>query len=167
VHCKNHWCVSRYVALICLAIAMWLIPALSFGADDNASPAEVMDAFNTAINRGDAKAAASLLTRDAIVFEMGLADRSRRHYEGLHLKLDIEFARTTTRTLVSRRQGADGSLHWILSLYKGEGTFEGKRVLDSTAETALLRQVAGRWRIAHLHWSTHDVLLEEAKPNAK
>lgn len=167
MHCKNHWRVSRCVALVCLAIAMWLIPAISLGAEDNASPAEVMDAFNTAIERGDAKAVASLLTRDATVFEMGLVDRSRRDYEGLHLKLDIEFAHTTTRTLVSRRQGADSSLQWILSLYKVEGTFEGKRVLESTAETALLRKVAGRWRIAHLHWSTHDVLLEEAKPNAK
>ena len=62
MHCKNHWHVSRCVALICLAIAICLIPALSLGADDNASPAEVIDAFNTAINRGDAKAAASLLT---------------------------------------------------------------------------------------------------------
>ena len=67
--------------------------------------------------------------------------------------------------------GADYSaatFHQVLSMAGvPRGTFEGKRVLESTAETALLRKVAGRWRIAHLHWSTHDVLLEEAKPNAK
>jgi ketosteroid isomerase-like protein len=167
VNCKNYCRPYRCAALFCIASAIWLVPAPSLGADDNASPAEVMDAFNAAIGRGDAKVAASLLTRDATVFEMGLADRSRRDYEGVHLQLDIEFARTTTRTLVSRRQGADGSLQWILSLYKDEGTFEGKRVLDRTAETALLRKVAGRWRIAHLHWSTHDALLQETKSNAK
>ena len=85
---------------------------------------------------------------------MGFADRSRSDYEGLHLSLDIQFAKTTERTLISRRQGGEDELHWVASLYLDEGEFQGEPVEQPTAETVLLRRVAGRWRIAHLHWSS-------------
>lgn len=141
-------------SVVSLAAALCTLATLAATAEDTLSPAEVVDAFNAAIDRGDRTAALSLLTRDVIVLEMGFADRSRSNYEGLHLSLDIQFASTTDRTLISRRQGGEDELHWVGSLYLDEGEFEGKPVKQPTAETVLLRRVAGLWRIAHLHWSS-------------
>ena len=149
--------LRRLHPAVLIALAMWIISAPALAAEDVLTPSEVVDAFNSAIDRGDAKAAASHLLRDVMIFEMGSADRSRRDYEAYHLKIDIEFASTTTRTLKSRRQGVDGGLHWVVSLYHDQGTHNGKPVDEATAETVLLRLVAGHWRIAHLHWSSADV----------
>ena len=144
---------SRSAISIALC-ATCALATLAATAQETLTPAEVVGAFNGAIDRGDRTAALSLMTRDATVLEMGFADRSRSDYEGLHLSLDIQFAKTTERTLISRRQGGEEELHWVASLYLDEGEFQGEPVEQPTAETVLLRRVAGRWRIAHLHWSS-------------
>ena len=148
-----------------LAIGLCIFAASRLGAEESMVPADVVDAFSAAIDRGDRVAALSLLERDVAVFENGFADRSRSEFEGQHLAFDISFASTTERTLRSRRQGGAGDLYWITSLYEDRGTFEGKPVHLSTAETVLLRRSGGRWRISHLHWSADQIPPEGSKLN--
>ena len=79
---------------------------------------------------------------------------SRDEYASHHLGEDIEFSRSTSRKLVSQTSGDKGASAWVLSISETSGTFGGKDVASRTAETMLLKQKSGEWRIAHIHWSS-------------
>ena len=80
-----------------------------------------------------------------------------------HQRPDREELRRIRR-FVEAVQGGEGDLYWVASLYRDVGTFEGQPIDHVTAETMLLRRVGGRWRIAHLHWST-ELPGSEGAPN--
>lgn len=54
--------------------------------------AAVVDAFHAALRRGDTRAAAALLSDDALIFETGGAERSKAEYAAHHLPADAEFS---------------------------------------------------------------------------
>jgi ketosteroid isomerase-like protein len=45
-------------------------------------------------------------------------------------------------------------LAWVASEGRTTGTYKGKELDLLTTETMILRQVGGRWRIVHIHWSS-------------
>ena len=94
------------------------------------------------------------MTRNVVVFEDGLMDRSRDAYAGDHLARDMAFSRNVTRRLENRRQGGSGDERWVTSSYRKIGTFRREKVKQTTRETILLRRERAGWRIAHIHWSS-------------
>ena len=52
-----------------------------------------MAAYHNALVSGDAEAAKELLAEELILFEDGVAETSREHYTGGHLKADVAFSR--------------------------------------------------------------------------
>jgi ketosteroid isomerase-like protein len=121
------------------------------------SAAATVDSFHAALRRGDTRAAASLLTDDALVFEAGGAERSKAEYAAQHLAADAEFSRSTTATVTRRSGGSDGRLAWIASEGRTTGSFRGRSIDSTTAETMLLRRLGRAWKIAHIHWSSAAV----------
>ena len=116
------------------------------------TPEQVIDAFYAELQSGNAAAALSLLSRDALIVEMGKTDRMRRDYATTHLPGDIEIAARARRELVSRRVGGAGDTRWVASTYRELDTRSDAKP-TTVGETAVLRQVADRWQIVHLHWS--------------
>jgi ketosteroid isomerase-like protein len=116
--------------------------------------AAVVDGFHAALRRGDTTAAAALLTKDALIFEAGGAERSKAEYAAHHLAADAEFSKVVPSVVIRRSGYSDGTLAWIASEGRLNGTFKGKAVAQVTTETMILRRVGGSWRIVHIHWSS-------------
>jgi ketosteroid isomerase-like protein len=140
------------------------VPALAHkptakGAPQTTLPASVrgaaatVDAFHTALRRGDTRSAAALLADDALIFEEGGAERTKAEYAAHHLPADAEFSKLVTSTVTRRMGGANGALAWITSEGRMTGTYKGKALDRVTTETMVLRRRAGAWKVIHIHWS--------------
>jgi ketosteroid isomerase-like protein len=121
----------------------------------NAAAARVVDDFHAALARGDTSAAAGLLSEAVIIFEGGSAERSLTEYATAHLPADAALEQAVVSQLVRRSGETFGDMAWIASEGRTNGQFKGRDVDRVTTETAVLRRVDGRWRIVHVHWSSH------------
>lgn len=116
----------------------------------------VVDAFHAALKRGDTRAAAALMTEDALVFESGGVERGKAEYASHHLAADALFAKAV-RSAVTRRVGwAEGRTAWIASESTTKGNYKGKPINSAGTETMVLRRDAAGWRIIHIHWSSKN-----------
>ena len=122
-----------------------------------ATPVAVVDAFHTALARGDPRKALDLVAEDVLIFESGGVERSRAEYASHHLAADAAFSAAVRRTLVSRSQGEAGNAAWVTSVETVTGAYRGRVINSRSVETMLLGRVAGKWRISHIHWSSKDV----------
>ena len=118
------------------------------------SAAATVDAFHSALRRGDTRAAAALLARDVLIFESGGVERSKEEYESHHLGADAEFAKAVPSALTRRAGEATGAMAWIASEGRTTGTYNGKALARVTTETMVLRRVGKAWKIAQIHWSS-------------
>ena len=114
----------------------------------------MVDAFHSALARGDEKAAAALIADDALIFEEGGAERSKAEYQARHLPADAAFSKAV-RVQITRRAGeAAGRLALITTEGRTSGAFRGKPVDRRTTETMVLRRDRQGWKIVHIHWSS-------------
>ena len=121
----------------------------------SARPAAAMvDAFHSALRRGDTKAAAGLLADDVLIFESGEVERSKTEYAAHHLGADAVFAKAVRSTVARRSGAADGRTAWIVSEGRTIGSYKGQAIDLVTTETMLLRRVGRSWLIGHIHWSS-------------
>jgi len=144
-----------YAGLLLVAIALALfigLRALRSGSDAR-PPEQVVDAFFSALQSGNAAQALSLLSPDAEVFEMGFVDRTRQDYASNHLPGDLAAAVGAQRELTSRKLGGSGDYRWMLSTYRLTGDNIGPVKSMVMTETAIVRQIGDGWQIVHLHWS--------------
>ena len=116
--------------------------------------AAVTDAFHAALNSGDEAAALRLLADDVMIFESGGAERSKAEYAAHHLSADAQFSKATTRTITQRMERVTGDMAWIATDSRTTGTFKDRPIDVVGTETMVLSRVAGKWRIAHIHWSS-------------
>lgn len=127
------------------------IAALPSAARDAAA---VVDAFHAALRRGDTAAAAALLAEIALIFESGGVERSKAEYESHHLAADAAFSKAVPAVMLRRSGDAGNGLAWIATEGRMTGTYKDKPVDRLSTETMILRQVAGTWKIIHIHWSS-------------
>jgi len=136
-----------------MLLSFMVLGASAMGGTKDA-PSAVVRSFHEALASGNRERVLELLDPDVVIFEQGGAEMSRDEYASHHLGEDIEFSRSTSRKLVSQTSGDKGASAWVLSISETSGTFGGKDVASRTAETMLLKQKSGEWRIAHIHWSS-------------
>ncbi len=117
-------------------------------------PADVVDAFHAAQARGDTAAALALLAEDAVIYESGGAERGKAEYASRHLAADTAFSQAVPNQVTRRSGASDGAVAWVLTEGRNTGSFGGRPVNQITTETAMLRRIAGAWRIIHFHWSS-------------
>lgn len=121
---------------------------------DAATPVGTVMAFHAALASGDTDAALTHLAEDVMIFESGGVESSRAEYASHHLEADAAFSAAVPRTLVSRTDGMQGDMAWVLSVEKVAGTYRERAINTRSVETMMLRQVKGQWRIVHIHWSS-------------
>ncbi len=116
--------------------------------------AAAVDGFHAALRRGDTSAALEFLAADALIYEEGGAERSRAEYASHHLAADAAFSQAVPSTRSRRTGRASGETAWIATESRTTGRFRDRAVDRLSAETMVLRREGGRWRIAHIHWSS-------------
>ena len=85
--------------------------------------ARAVDAFHAALRRGDTSAAGSLLARDALIFESGVAEQSKAEYASHHLAADVEFSKSVPSIITGRSGHAVGPLAWVATESRTTGTY--------------------------------------------
>ena len=118
------------------------------------SAAATVDAFHSALRRGETQVAAALLANDILIFEGGGVERSRAEYESHHLGADAAFSKAVPSVLTRRSGEAHGAMAWIASEGRTTGTYKAKPIDRLTAETMVLRRVGRGWKIVQIHWSS-------------
>lgn len=148
-----------FTALLAFAAPLLAQPAAQTGQASALSAAarsaaSTVDAFHAALRRGDTHSAAALLANDALIFEGGGVERTKKEYASHHLAADAAFSNAVPSVLTRRAGDAKGALAWIASEGRTTGTYMGKAMDGVTAETMVLRRTGRAWRIIHIHWSS-------------
>lgn len=119
-----------------------------------AEAARVVDAFHTALSKGDTRAALALLADDVLIYEGGGVERSKAEYASHHLAADAAFTKAVPGRTTRRAGTAVGDVAWIASEGRITGRYKDKAVDRVSAETMVLRRAASGWLITHIHWSS-------------
>ena len=138
-----------------IAIAIF---GLTLGSPALAAPSPdaeaVVDAFHSALAKGDTKVAAALLVEDALIFEEGGAERSKAEYAAHHLPADAVFSQAVKSSTTRRSSDAADGTAWVATEGRTKGTYKGRPIDQLTTETMVLRRTSAGWKIAHIHWSS-------------
>lgn len=127
-------------------------------------PAATVDAFHSALKRGDSKGVTALLVPDALIFEAGHIERSAAEYAGGHLAGDAAHAAKTVTSLVARH--CVGSPTQAVIMSETLTTTDGRSDPRLGTETMVLSNKSGAWQIAHIHWSSRKLPAGSALPSA-
>jgi len=127
---------------------------LSDSATSEAS--QVVDAFHSALAKGDRNAVEALLSDNVQIYEQGGAERSKTEYASHHLQSDMEFSAATRAEQTARSGLILGGLAYVITEGTVSGTFKGKAIDSVTLETMVLRREKEGWRIVHIHWSSKN-----------
>ena len=145
----------RSIAVILFAtLLMGAAPAPARDGPGAQGAVAAVEAFHTALHRGDERGAAALLSDDALIFESGGVERNKAEYEARHLPADAEFSQAVSSTVTRRTARSDGSIAWVASEGRTAGTWKGRQLDLVTTETMVLRRVGRAWKIMHIHWSS-------------
>ena len=141
---------------VALAPASRRVQAALPARTDSTAVAAVVAAFHAAVDKGDSLAAMSLLAPDAQVLESGgLEDRAE--FRAHHLAADIEFAQAVQQVRGTMRVTVQGDVAWTSATSTSAGTFRGRDVNSTGAESMVLTRGAnGRWLIRSIHWSSRS-----------
>jgi ketosteroid isomerase-like protein len=130
-------------------------PALAMTVEASAQePERIVDAFHAALARGDTTGALAVLADEAVIYESGGVERGKAEYASHHLAADAAFSKAVPSQVLRRSGAADGRVAWILTEGRTTGSYRDRPVDRITTETAMLRRIAGAWRITHFHWSS-------------
>ena len=131
---------------------------LALGSVVNAAPSPsaeaAVDAFHSALAKGDTRAAAALLSDDALVFEEGAAERSKAEYSAHHLPADAAFSKVVRLSPTRRFGDVANGMAWVSSEGRVAGKYQDRAVDRLTTETMILRETPDGWKIVHIHWSS-------------
>ena len=141
-------------AILSIALTYASAASLLSGQQAPTSPADVVDAFHSALAAGDSTGALALLLPEVVIYESGSAEMSRDEFASHHLAADMKFTAGTTREVTDRQSNQSGDFAWVLSQTHTSGTY-GERSINSVGvETVILEQTDQGWRIRHIHWSS-------------
>jgi len=121
------------------------------GINDHPATA-VATQLNTAIAEGDVETLKSLIAPDVMIFESGGAESSLVEYESHHLPADIEFMKNMNRTVTSQHFIDAGDSAIVMTQSTLVGVYKEKEY--NLSETLVLENIAGHWKVVHIHWSS-------------
>ena len=143
----------RRMRILWSSATMTMACVAASSAEPQATAAEVVESFHTALAGHDEASVVALLSPEVLIFESGSAELSRDEYAGHHLGADMEFAAATVRSVSDQRSGEDGEIAWVLTRFTTTGTFRDQEIDTQGVETMLLRRTKDGWKILHIHWS--------------
>lgn len=146
--------VSR-IAVVALACSFLLASGAAAQSADERAAAAVVDAFQSALARGDSTAALAQLAPDVVILESGRVETLEQYRSG-HLAGDMSFAQSVERERSEIDVSVVGDAAWAYSTNVATGRM-GEREIDSQgAELMVLTRSDGTWRIRAIHWSSRQ-----------
>lgn len=121
---------------------------------DVQSSVDAVDRFSKSLKSGDLKAVESLLDPEVLILESGGAERSRQEYLSHHASSDAKFLKDAHVQLLHRTAERSGDMVWVGSESEIHTQKEGKPFTLLSAESMVLKEVGGDWKIVHIHWSS-------------
>ncbi|GMQ82972.1 MAG: hypothetical protein BMS9Abin05_2442 [Rhodothermia bacterium] len=112
-----------------------------------------VEAFHSALTRGDSVAVAALLLPDVLLSERSNVE-SKEHYLSGHFRGDSAYLGAMTREQLSIRVTMRGEAAWVVSRTRLHGNFRDREMDSISVETVVLTRNDGRWLIAAIHWSS-------------
>lgn len=122
---------------------------------DSAAVAAVIDNYQSALSKGDSVRALALLSPDAVILESGGIE-TRAEYRSHHLAGDIAFAKAVASTRGQLKVTVQGSTAWTSGTSTTVGTFNGRAINSTGAESMVLTKGSAGWRIRSIHWSSRN-----------
>jgi ketosteroid isomerase-like protein len=122
---------------------------------DSAAVSAAVHRFHAALAAADSAAALALLAPDAVIMESGDVE-TRAEYRSHHLPADIEFTRAVPSQQGPLRVRVSGDAAWASSISSTQGQFQGRAINSAGAELMVLVRSGDGWRIAAIHWSSHN-----------
>jgi ketosteroid isomerase-like protein len=122
---------------------------------DSAAVAQAVTGFHKAVSSGDSTAALAFLAADAIILESGGVE-TRAEYRSHHLAGDISFAKAVPSTEGPLGVTIEGNTAWTTRTSTAQGTFNGRAINSSGAESMVLTKSASGWKIRSIHWSSRN-----------
>ena len=123
------------------------------GAADH--PAAVAAAqLGHAIAEGDVEQLKILLAPDILIFESGNVESSLAEYESHHMQSDMAFMKTMNVEVESRRVFDSGDTAVVVTHSRIHGIYKEQELDLSSTETLVMKNMGGRWKIVHIHWSS-------------
>lgn len=138
------------------ALMAGLVAVAAFTAHA-ATPAETVEQFHAAMQRGDQAAVEALLLPELLIYESGWVERSRAEYASHHLPEDIVYAKRSQTKVLKQQSSETGDTAVVMSETETNDTGGKAPVRYQGTETMLLRRVGNDWRVAHIHWSSHKL----------
>ena len=117
-------------------------------------PVGAAQALHDALSDGDAARVQGLLDSKVMIMEGGNVERSLQEYAAHHLPADLKFMKGVTYKLERQTGDSSGDLAWVASEATLAGSSDGKPVALISTETLVLKNVGGRWKVVHIHWSS-------------
>ena len=122
---------------------------------DSLDVANVVHAYDRALQAGDSTAALDLLAADAVILESGGVE-TREEYRSHHLAGDIGYAQAVRTQNAGVRVKVRGDVAWAWSTSVTEGTVRGRQINSAGAELMVLTRSPGGWKIVAVHWSSRQ-----------
>ena len=135
-------------------LSVGLLLAFTLAHANAGTPGQALASFYDALATGNKTAAMAVLADDVLIFESGHVERSKNQYVESHLADDMDFAKTTHRSLIRQTEKGTAGFAIIESETETSGTYQGKKVHFFGTETAVLTQSGERWLLQHVHWSS-------------
>ena len=120
---------------------------------DSAAAAKTVDDYHAALSSGDSTRALALLAPDAVILESGGME-TRAEYRSHHLSGDIAFAKAVKSERSPVQVRIEGNTAWTSSTSITQGTYNGRAINSSGAESMVLTKGPDGWRIRAIHWSS-------------
>jgi ketosteroid isomerase-like protein len=140
--------------LTLVLIALGALSSCSASAPPSESDVvSVVEAFYSAMRKGDAVGAMSVIAPDAVFLESGKLE-TRAEYEMNHLPADIEFESEVSGKRGPMQVKFDGNTAWVIAMTDYDGKFQGSPVSFVSAQLVVLTRDSGRWMIRTIHWSS-------------
>jgi mono/diheme cytochrome c family protein/ketosteroid isomerase-like protein len=117
-------------------------------------PVGAAQALHDALSDGDAARVQGLLDSKVMIMEGGNVERSLEEYAAHHLPADLKFMKGVTYKLERQTGDSSGDLAWVASEATLAGSSDGKPLALISTETLVLKNVGGRWKVVHIHWSS-------------
>jgi ketosteroid isomerase-like protein len=143
----------RLQGWVIIALLLLLTACARPAPPSDAEVIAVVESFYSAIKKGDAAAAMSVIAPDAVFLESGRLE-TRAEYEANHLPADIGFEAQVNGTRGPMQVKFDGNTAWVIALTDYDGTFDGSPVSFVSAQLVVLTRDSGTWRIRSIHWSS-------------
>ena len=144
---------TRIVPRIACLLVVALPHAGGAQTTDQDAVVRVIDAFHSALARGDSTTALAQLAEDVAILESGGSETLQQYRSG-HLHGDMRFAQAVARERGEVSVTVVGDVAWAHSTSVTTGRMGDREIDAQGVELMVLTRVGGRWLIRAIHWSS-------------